>query len=69
MHYIFNYSWLECASVVIVTLYDMLGVPVSLGVRGEVTVHVVRWDGIGCGWGGAGQEVGHVMHSTNPYPS
>ena len=44
-----------------------------LGGRGDVTVHVMSspmsqvW-----GWmwlGGRGQEMGHIIHSTNPYPS
>ena len=37
--------------------------------HGEVTV--LLWDGGGVEWGwvGRGQELGHVIHSTNPYPS
>ena len=42
-------------------------VAVLLGVCDEVTVHVVGWDGVGCGWMGRGQDVGHVIHNTIPY--
>ena len=42
---------------------------VLLCVRGEVTLHVVGKGGVECSWVGLGQEVGHDIHSTNPYPS
>ena len=62
MHYILK-SQLDCGSVVGITWCGVAMVAVLLGVRGEVTVHVVGWGGGWCGW------VGHVIHNTNPYPS
>ena len=56
-------------SVVSITWCGMVMVAVLLGICGEVTVHVVGWGGIGCRWLGRGQELGHVIHGTNPYPS
>ena len=66
----FNHKWLV---EVLLALLGVVLVMVSvlLGVIGEVLVHVVGYRmGIESAWlGGWGQEVGHVIHGTNPYPS
>ena len=66
--YIFNHKWIV---EVLLALPGVVLVMVSvlLGVIGEVMVHVVGYGGVECGWVGWGQEVGHVIHGTNPYPS
>ena len=59
---------MDCGSLVSIT-WSGIGNGIGVGGIGEVLVHVVAQGGVECGLGGWGQEVGHVIHNRNPYPS
>ena len=60
MHYIFNHSWIVEVLLALPGVSGMVLVAVLLAVRGEVTVHVVGWGGVG--WGGARGGTRHMQH-------